>query len=169
MTPAPKPTAQFEHLLEYLRQTRGFDFSGYKRLGSTRRVAKRMQMVNVENFADYIDFLYHRLEEEVQRARQDAETVNEELQATNEQLETTNEELQSTNEELETMNEELQSTNEELQNLNKEHRKHSDKLHHSNAFMKSILSSLRSGIIVIDRSCADLEPGSRGSVGPALR
>jgi two-component system, chemotaxis family, CheB/CheR fusion protein len=162
MTPAPKPTAQFEHLLEYLRQTRGFDFSGYKRLSLTRRVAKRMQMVNVENFADYIDFLYHRLEEEVQRARQDAETVNEEL-------ETTNEELQSTNEELETMNEELQSTNEELQNLNEEHRKHSDELHHSNAFMKSILSSLRSGIIVIDRSCADLEPGSRGSVGPALR
>ena len=90
MTPAPKSTAQFEQLLEYLRQTRGFDFSGYKRLSLTRRVAKRMQMVNVENFADYIDFLYHRLEEQVQRARQDAETVNEELQATNEELQSTN-------------------------------------------------------------------------------
>jgi two-component system CheB/CheR fusion protein len=43
MTPAPKSTAQFEQLLEYLRQTRGFDFSGYKRLSLTRRVAKRMR------------------------------------------------------------------------------------------------------------------------------
>src|SRR5206468_11815848 len=70
---------------------------------------------------------YHGLEEDIQRAKQDAETVNEELQAaneelqsTNEELETTNEELQSTNEELETTNEELQSTNEELETMNEE-------------------------------------------------
>ncbi|MBW3629765.1 MAG: PAS domain-containing protein [Gemmatimonadetes bacterium] len=47
----------FERLLEYLKRERGFDFSGYKRSSLTRRVAKRMQSVHVENFADYQDFL----------------------------------------------------------------------------------------------------------------
>jgi len=116
---------------------------------------------------------YHNLEEEVQRARQDAETMNEELQATNEELqstneelettneelqstneelETTNEELQSTNEELETMNEELQSTNEELQSINEELGQRTSELDNSNSFLSSILSSLRGGIAVVDRN-----------------
>ena len=100
---------------------------------------------------------YHGLEDDIQRAKQDAETVNEELQAaneelqsTNEELETTNEELQSTNEELETMNEELQSTNEELNTINEELRERTDELNHSNAFLNSILSSLRGGVVVVD-------------------
>ena len=114
---------------------------------------------------------YHELEYDVQKARQEAETVheelqasneelhstneelettNEELQSTNEELETTNEELQSTNEELETMNEELQSTNEELQTINGELRERTDELHDANAFLNSILSSLRGGVAVVD-------------------
>jgi two-component system CheB/CheR fusion protein len=114
---------------------------------------------------------YHELEGEVQRARQEAETVNEELQSsneelqstneelettneelqsTNEELETTNEELQSTNEELETMNEELQSTNEELQTINDELRQRTDELNESATFLTSILSSLRGGVVVVD-------------------
>jgi two-component system CheB/CheR fusion protein len=113
-----------------------------------------------------------RLMEEVERARQDAETVNEELQATNEELqstneelettneelqstneelETTNEELQSTNEELETMNEELQATNEELHTINEELVQRTDEFNSSNAFLELILSSLRGAIAVIDR------------------
>ena len=55
-----------------------------------------------------------RLQEELQRSREEIQTANEALQSSNEELETTNEELQSSNEELETTNEELQSTNEEL-------------------------------------------------------
>ena len=101
---------------------------------------------------------YHVLEDEVSRARQESETVseelqatNEELQSTNEELETTNEELQSTNEELETMNEELQSANEELQAINEELRQRSDELNQSNAFLNSILSSLRGGVVVVDK------------------
>ena len=99
------------------------------------------------------------LEEEVLRTRQESETVNEELQAaneelqsTNEELETTNEELQSTNEELETMNEELQSTNEELQTINEELRQRTDELNDSNLFLNSILSSLRGGVVVVDKN-----------------
>jgi two-component system, chemotaxis family, CheB/CheR fusion protein len=108
---------------------------------------------------------YHRLQEELQRAREEIqtaseelqssneelETTNEELQSSNEELETTNEELQSTNEELETMNEELQSTNEELQTVNDELHQRTEEVNRANAFLRSILSSLRSGAIVIDQ------------------
>ena len=48
---------EFEQLLEYLRQSRGFDFSGYKRPSLMRRVAKRMQLVQIESFPDYLDYL----------------------------------------------------------------------------------------------------------------
>src|SRR5439155_14601785 len=69
---------------------------------------------------------------------------------------TTNEELQSTNEELETMNEELQSSNEELQTVNEELRQRTEDLDTNNNFLVSILSSLRSGVAVIDRNLAVL-------------
>ena len=88
--------------------------------------------------------------EEVQSTNEELQTTNEELQSTVEELETTNEELQSTNEETETMNEELQSANEELETMNDELRLRSDELNRANAFMGSVLSSLRDGVIVLD-------------------
>ncbi|MFI5956675.1 CheR family methyltransferase [Cryptosporangium sp. NPDC051539] len=88
--------------------------------------------------------------EELQSTVEELETTNEELQSTVEELETTNEELQSANEELETMNEELQSTNDELQSINDELRERTDQLNDANAFLESILRSLRSGVIVVD-------------------
>jgi two-component system CheB/CheR fusion protein len=48
------------------------------------------------------------------------------------------------------MNEELQSTNEELYTLNEEMRQRTDELNNSNAFLNSILSSMRAAIIVLD-------------------
>ena len=107
---------------------------------------------------------YHRLQEEVERSKneletayeelqssnEELETTNEELQSTNEELETTNEELQSTNEELETMNEELQSTNEELETTNTELRLRSDELNTANAFLASILTGLEMAVVVVD-------------------
>jgi two-component system CheB/CheR fusion protein len=89
--------------------------------------------------------------EELQSTNEELETTNEELQSTVEELETTNEELQSTNEELETMNEELQSSNEELQTINEELRQRGDDLNRSNGFLESILTGLRSGVVVLDR------------------
>jgi two-component system, chemotaxis family, CheB/CheR fusion protein len=89
--------------------------------------------------------------EELQSTNEELETTNEELQSTVEELETTNEELQSTNEELETMNEELQSTNEELQTMNDELRDRSDDLNRANGFFESILTGVRSGVVVVDR------------------
>src|SRR5262249_44779374 len=49
--------AGFERILEYLRQTRGFDFTAYKRTSLMRRVRKRMQMVDIADFDAYLDFL----------------------------------------------------------------------------------------------------------------
>jgi two-component system, chemotaxis family, CheB/CheR fusion protein len=47
----------FENLLTYLRQSRGFDFTGYKRSTLMRRVCKRMQSLTIENFEEYLDYL----------------------------------------------------------------------------------------------------------------
>jgi two-component system CheB/CheR fusion protein len=92
--------------------------------------------------------------EELQSTNEELETTNEELQSTVEELETTNEELQSTNEELETMNEELQSTNEELETVNHETRQRSVELNGVNAFLESILTSMRDAVVVLDRDFA---------------
>jgi two-component system, chemotaxis family, CheB/CheR fusion protein len=88
--------------------------------------------------------------EELQSSNEELETTNEELQSTNEELETTNEELQATNEELETINEELQSTNEELEATNEETRQRTDELNNANAFLESVLASLRAGVVVLN-------------------
>jgi two-component system CheB/CheR fusion protein len=89
--------------------------------------------------------------EELQSANEELETTNEELQSTVEELQTTNEELQSTNEEMETMNEELQSPNEELQTVNDELRQRTTESNQANFFLQSILSSVRVGIVALDR------------------
>ena len=57
MSAAEANNHEFEQLLEYLRQNRGFDFTGYKRPSLMRRVVKRMQSVNVDKFPDYLDYL----------------------------------------------------------------------------------------------------------------
>jgi two-component system, chemotaxis family, CheB/CheR fusion protein len=46
-----------EDLLEFVKTSRGFDFTGYKRSSIERRVAKRMRELEVESFDDYIDYL----------------------------------------------------------------------------------------------------------------
>ncbi|MEH1780608.1 MAG: CheR family methyltransferase [Nostoc sp.] len=56
MTSAEKDP-KFENLLIYLRQNRGFDFTGYKRSTLIRRVLKRMQSLTIENFEEYQDYL----------------------------------------------------------------------------------------------------------------
>jgi two-component system, chemotaxis family, CheB/CheR fusion protein len=54
---ADRPDSTLETLLEFIKDTRGFDFTGYKRSTIQRRVAKRMTAVGVERFDDYIDYL----------------------------------------------------------------------------------------------------------------
>jgi two-component system CheB/CheR fusion protein len=47
----------FEDLLEYLRDNRGFDFTGYKRPSLMRRVGVRMQAVGEDSYRSYRDYL----------------------------------------------------------------------------------------------------------------
>ena len=46
-----------EALLEFLRETRGLDFTGYKRASLERRIRKRLDAVDVSSFQAYQDFL----------------------------------------------------------------------------------------------------------------
>ena len=54
---SPANDHAFEALLEYLKRSRGFDFTGYKRSGLRRRILKRMQQRQIDGFADYLDYL----------------------------------------------------------------------------------------------------------------
>ncbi|HKE78349.1 MAG TPA: CheR family methyltransferase [Solirubrobacteraceae bacterium] len=49
--------APLDVLLDYLKRTRGFDFTGYKRTSLERRIAKRMQEVEIESHLEYLDYL----------------------------------------------------------------------------------------------------------------
>src|SRR3954468_14832551 len=48
---------QFKALLVYLKEARGFDFTGYKRSSLMRRVARRMATVGLTDYAEYLDYL----------------------------------------------------------------------------------------------------------------
>jgi two-component system CheB/CheR fusion protein len=109
---------------------------------AARRLKDEVETANQQLEAAY---------EELQSTNEELETTNEELQSTVEELETTNEELQSTNEELETMNEELQSTNDELQSINDQLRISTGQLDEANAFLETVLTSLRAGVAVVDK------------------
>ena len=62
MTDEPE-NPDFERLLQYLRESRGFDFSGYKRNTLVRRVDRRMTQVGVKGDAAYLDYLQAHTEE----------------------------------------------------------------------------------------------------------
>src|SRR5262245_22790923 len=51
------PDAAFEALLEFLKRTRGVDFTGYKRTSLERRFRRRMDAVGCESYGDYLDHL----------------------------------------------------------------------------------------------------------------
>ncbi|MFD9860271.1 PAS domain S-box protein [Streptomyces alboflavus] len=48
---------ELEDLLGFLRDARGFDFTGYKRSSLGRRIRKRMSDIDVRSYADYRDRL----------------------------------------------------------------------------------------------------------------
>src|SRR3954470_7095931 len=50
-------TEQLQDLLDYLKRSRGFDFSVYKKTTLSRRIEKRMATAEVATFAEYQDYL----------------------------------------------------------------------------------------------------------------
>ncbi len=59
MTSQPQRRGEttLEQLLEFIKESRGFDFTGYKRSSIERRIAKRMADVAVDGYEDYLDYL----------------------------------------------------------------------------------------------------------------
>ncbi|MET8471089.1 CheR family methyltransferase [Streptomyces sp. NPDC006422] len=60
MSEAPRDVEtdeELEELLRFLRDARGFDFTGYKRSSLGRRIRKRMTDVGIDSYADYRDQL----------------------------------------------------------------------------------------------------------------
>jgi two-component system, chemotaxis family, CheB/CheR fusion protein len=53
----PRADHDLETLLDYLRRSRGFDFTGYKRTSLSRRIDKRMQAVGADSYLGYLDHL----------------------------------------------------------------------------------------------------------------
>lgn len=47
----------FEALLNYLKRSRGFDFTDYKRPSLIRQLKKRMVQLNIESYEKYLDYL----------------------------------------------------------------------------------------------------------------
>src|SRR5215471_4138896 len=60
---APERNEEFEELIAYIRDERGFDFTGYKRPSLQRRIEKRMQEVGIDSFRAYRDYLEHHQDE----------------------------------------------------------------------------------------------------------
>jgi two-component system CheB/CheR fusion protein len=88
--------------------------------------------------------------QEVQSMREEMQTSQEELKSTNEELQSTNEELQSTNEELTTSKEELQSMNEEMHTVNQELQARLDEFARTNNDMKNLLDSTDIAALFLD-------------------
>ncbi|HTX33085.1 MAG TPA: CheR family methyltransferase [Solirubrobacteraceae bacterium] len=57
MTTSAKGGATLDTVLEFVKEQRGFDFTGYKRSSIERRVTKRMSEVGVEGYDTYLDYL----------------------------------------------------------------------------------------------------------------
>ena len=50
-------TSELGPLLEHIKATRGFDFTGYKRPSLTRRIQKRLEAVGIDSYEDYQAYL----------------------------------------------------------------------------------------------------------------
>ena len=52
-----KSSTALEHLLTHLKNTRGFDFTAYKRSTLSRRIEKRLAAVGQDSYSAYLDYL----------------------------------------------------------------------------------------------------------------
>ena len=92
------------------------------------------------------------LEQELEHAHEDLQSMREEMQTSQEELKSANEELQSTNEELTTSEEELQSMNEELYTVNQELQTRLDEFTRTNNDIRNLLDSTDIATLFLDNS-----------------
>ncbi|MGH7687318.1 MAG: CheR family methyltransferase [Candidatus Dormibacteria bacterium] len=62
-TPPPERETPFDSLLQFLYETHGSDFSGYKRTSLMRRAQKRLDLLGLTSYDEYIDYLQVRPDE----------------------------------------------------------------------------------------------------------
>jgi len=91
------------------------------------------------------------LEQELEQANREKQSLVEQLETANEELQSSNEELMTTNEELMASNEELQSVNEELYTVNTELQTKIDELEVANSDTNNLLKSTDIGTVFLDR------------------
>ncbi|WP_030452302.1 CheR family methyltransferase [Herbidospora cretacea] len=53
----PADERDFDDLLAMLKETRGFDFTGYKRTTLMRRIARRLESLKLRDYSEYRDYL----------------------------------------------------------------------------------------------------------------
>src|SRR5437016_3035920 len=53
----PEPSEALEELLRFVRDSRGFDFTGYKRTSLRRRFDRRLATVGVDSYERYHEYL----------------------------------------------------------------------------------------------------------------
>ena len=92
------------------------------------------------------------MEEQLEHAHQDVQSMREEMQTSQEELKSANEELQSTNEELTTSEEELQSMNEELHTVNQELQTRLNEFTRTNNDIKNLLDSTSIATLFLDNN-----------------
>lgn len=115
------------------------------------RVKGKTKIKRFQNY-EKIENELNRAREQLQSTTEEMETSQEELKSANEELQSTNEEVQSTNEELTTSKEELQSMNEELVTVNSELNNKIDELSKSNNDMRNLLNSTDIATIFVDNN-----------------
>jgi two-component system CheB/CheR fusion protein len=54
---SPERDPAFDALIDFLKQSRGFDFGGYKRQSLERRFRRRMDAIGCRSYGDYLDYL----------------------------------------------------------------------------------------------------------------
>ncbi|WP_250123225.1 protein-glutamate O-methyltransferase CheR [Chroococcidiopsis sp. CCMEE 29] len=59
----PETSPEFEALLDYLKQNRGCDLTGYKRSTLMRQFEHRMQCINIDSYQRYLQYLQCHAEE----------------------------------------------------------------------------------------------------------
>ncbi len=55
--PEAETQPDFEELLDHVKQSRGFDFTGYKRASLQRRIDKRLRALNIGSYDEYVEYL----------------------------------------------------------------------------------------------------------------
>jgi two-component system CheB/CheR fusion protein len=91
------------------------------------------------------------LQRELQRTKDNLQSLVEQIENSNEELQSRNEEMAASHEELQSTNEELQSLNEELHTVNAEHQQKIKELHEANDDLVNYFNSSEVGQIFIDK------------------